>query len=172
VYPGATSPTGAVFSPDRRHRYHLWRVWNAFLPRVMFVGVNPSTADETADDATIRKCCGFARRWGGGALDMVNLFSLVSTDVRAVLSPTDHPMAAAENRVAIAMAMSGTSRIVLAWGRHPPRVQAQIRARVFGPPWSAITTDPRAGTLGHNADGSPRHPLMLPYTTAFEPGPP
>jgi hypothetical protein len=50
----------AEFSACRKNRYALWRVWNEADPLVMFIGLNPSVADETADDPTIRRCIQFA----------------------------------------------------------------------------------------------------------------
>ena len=58
----------AVFSPDRLHRYGLWRIWDDDLPKVLFIGLNPSTADELKNDPTIRRCIGYAKDWGYGCL--------------------------------------------------------------------------------------------------------
>lgn len=66
---------GAYFSPDERYRYALWRVWDASLPGVTWVMLNPSTADDRNDDATVAKCMRFARRWGYGRVDVYNLFA-------------------------------------------------------------------------------------------------
>ena len=70
---------GADISPCGRYRYSLWRKWGPGAT-CMFVGLNPSTADETADDPTIRRCMAFARDWGYGALCMANLFAYRATD--------------------------------------------------------------------------------------------
>ena len=53
---------GAWFSTDKRYRWALWRTWNVNKGRVVFIGLNPSTATETEDDPTVRRCIGFARR--------------------------------------------------------------------------------------------------------------
>jgi hypothetical protein len=78
--PGSSRSAGATFSKDRRYRYRLWRSWGDPELRCVFVGLNPSTADESNDDPTIRKCVGFAKLWGFGAVDVVNLFAFRSTD--------------------------------------------------------------------------------------------
>ena len=71
----------ATFSPCRRWRYTLLRRWEpANLIVVAFIGLNPSTADETLDDPTIRRCIGFAKAWGAGGMYMLNLFGWRSTD--------------------------------------------------------------------------------------------
>ena len=55
---------GAKLSDDKLYRYSLWRIWDDKKPYVLFIGLNPSTADETEDDPTIRRCIGFAESWG------------------------------------------------------------------------------------------------------------
>lgn len=69
----------AVFSSDRVYRYSLTRVWEApgadTLNRLVVIGLNPSTADETKDDATIRRVIHFARAWGHDGFFMLNVFA-------------------------------------------------------------------------------------------------
>ena len=67
--------SGADFSECGRYRYKLWRTWDDIRPVVMFIMLNPSTADATADDPTIRRCIGFARAWGYGGVRVGNLFA-------------------------------------------------------------------------------------------------
>jgi hypothetical protein len=159
--------SGATFDARRHYRYRLWRSWGTGR-RCVFVGLNPSTADETKDDPTIRKCMGFARRWGFGVLEMVNLFAWRCTD------PEHLPDAAPEhvgpdNDAALADAFDGAHRIVWAWGRHSPPVQRLVRARIESGPWRLLRTRCQTGTLGRAQDGSPRHPLRLAYDTQWVP---
>ena len=70
----------ADISPDGLYRYSLSRRLTAGNRTVLFVGLNPSTADATADDPTIRRCAGFARSWSFDWLLMGNLYALRSTD--------------------------------------------------------------------------------------------
>src|SRR5882724_4976365 len=79
---------GAVLSDCERYRYALWRRW-AERPAVLFVGLNPSTADALQDDPTIRRCIRFAKAWGYGALYMGNLFAFRATDPRAMKAEAD-----------------------------------------------------------------------------------
>jgi hypothetical protein len=125
--------------------------------------VNPSTAGAQDDDHTIRKCIGFAKRWGFGALDVVNLFAWRDTDVTALLRTRD-PIGP-DNDDAIGAAIGDAHRVVWAWGKHNVRVQQLIAHRTRC--WS-FRPKCEAGTLGRNGDGSPRHPLTLAYATAFE----
>jgi hypothetical protein len=172
--------TGAEFSPCRRYRYRLWRTWDASLPACAFIGLNPSTADEIRDDPTIRRCIGFARRWGFGHCEVLNLFGWRCTDPRGLLRTrrgSGAAGAALANERAIAAVMASASRLVLAWGSHP-RIRAVLASREndVRRQVERIACALRAkgrpieiGTLGTNADGSPRHPLYLSYATAFQP---
>ena len=81
----------AVLSEDRVYRYALWRIWNEDRPLVMFVGLNPSTADETNDDPTLRRCMGFAESWGYGGVIMANIFAYRATDPK-IMKQTEAPI--------------------------------------------------------------------------------
>ena len=114
---------GAVFSADRRYRYLLTRRIDVDpgpggpAAGVTFIGLNPSVADERADDPTIRRCIGFARRWGAPRLSVVNLSPLVATypaDLRAA-GPEPADVAAA-NLEHVASVTGGGEMVVAAWG--------------------------------------------------------
>lgn len=70
--------SGAVFSDDGVYRYSLWRFWDREKPALLFVGLNPSTANGIKDDPTIRRLAGFAKSWGLGGLYAGNLFSVIT----------------------------------------------------------------------------------------------
>ncbi len=74
--------TGAELSSCRRYRYALWRTWDEEKGRILFIGLNPSTADETVDDPTIRRCISYARQWGYGGIVIGNLFAYRSPHPR------------------------------------------------------------------------------------------
>ena len=80
---------GAIFSQDRTYRYVLWRVWDDQKPYVLFIGLNPSTADENVNDQTIRRCIDYSRRWGYGGFKIVNLFSYRATHPIEMMSAPD-----------------------------------------------------------------------------------
>ena len=65
----------AQLSDCGRYRTRLTRSWDPAGTRVCFIGLNPSTADGTLDDPTLRRCIGFAKEWGHGSLVLVNLFA-------------------------------------------------------------------------------------------------
>ena len=80
---------GAIFSDGRVYRYTLVREWDAAKPLFVFIGLNPSTADETQDDPTIRRVIRFAKRAGCGRLLMLNIFGFRSTDPQGMLDAFD-----------------------------------------------------------------------------------
>ena len=61
--------TGAAISPCGRYRYALWRKWSDMGPLATFLMLNPSTADASENDATIRKCIGWLGRRDGWRRD-------------------------------------------------------------------------------------------------------
>jgi hypothetical protein len=83
------SESGAEFSECQQYRYTLWRTWDSQADRVMFIGLNPSTADETEDDPTIRRCIRFAKDWGYGGILMMNAYAYRSTAPRGLKQVTD-----------------------------------------------------------------------------------
>lgn len=146
--------TGAIFSECRKHRFALWRIWNRRKPFVCFIGLNPSTADETENDPTVSRCVRFAEEFGGGGLVMLNAFSYRATDpeeMKAQAVPNLH-----ENIDWIS-AFAGLSRFaVAAWGTHGTFAnQSDFIAY-------RMRKDLRTlHCLGANKDGTPKHPLYL-----------
>lgn len=150
--------TSAVLSPDGVYRYSLSRTFDRDAGRTMAVmGLNPSTADAEQDDATIRRCVGFARREQCSALVMLNLFAFRATDPRA-LSQCADPIGPDTDTVLRVFAKEPDVLMVAAWGAHP-LAQRRVRAVVpmFAEWWCFGTT----------ANGSPRHPLYLPNNAAL-----
>jgi hypothetical protein len=69
----------ATISDCGKFRYRLWRKWGSGSP-LLFVMLNPSTADGEQDDATIRRCLRFAMAHDFGELEVVNLYAYRCTD--------------------------------------------------------------------------------------------
>lgn len=144
----------ATFSTCRKFRYSLTRVWNSDRPKVLFVGLNPSTADENVDDPTVRRCIGFARKWKYGGLILVNLFAYRSTDPSGLFE-ADDPIGPQNDRSILERSKS-VDRIVVAWGT---KGYFQNRAE------QVLQLLPNASCLGVTKDGHPKHPLYLATTT-------
>lgn len=141
---------GAYISACGRYRYSLWRQW-AQGPQVMFVGLNPSTADATLDDPTIRRCIGFARAWGYTGLVMTNLFAWRDTDPRNMLA-ADDPVGPDNDRV-LRVAHDKAALTVAAWGAHGTHGGRHNVVRALLP---------HLHYLRLTKDGHPGHPLYLP----------
>jgi hypothetical protein len=106
--------TGAIIDPTEQYRYSLWRIWDESAPRMAFMMFNPSTADEQYDDQTIKRCIGFAKGWGFGSLEVINLFAYRATDPKE-LKQVNNPVGP-DNDSHILEAIERVDRVVLAWG--------------------------------------------------------
>lgn len=109
----------AIFSEDRIFRYSLYRDWPMTECRegyVMFIGLNPSTADEVKDDPTIRRCRNFAKSWCYRHMFMLNLFAFRATDPRKMMKAAD-PIGPANDHWLVEHAKAA-ALVVAAWGRH------------------------------------------------------
>jgi hypothetical protein len=143
---------GAVICGE--YRYHLWREWNPDGPRVTFIMLNPSTADSTTEDPTLRRCISFAQSWGFGTLSVVNVFAYRSSSPRDLLTVAD-PVGP-ENDAYLANAAARSTCLIAAWGSHGRKLG---RERAVMEILNAYT--PRLFCLGCNVDGTPRHPLYI-----------
>jgi hypothetical protein len=157
----------AVISDCGRYRYVLTRRVGSGARIATFILLNPSTADGTRDDPTIRRCIGFTRAWDCGQLVVLNLFALRSPSP-AVLKRAEAP-AGSENRKWFEQVLAGRPRrglgpIVCGWGTHGEhRDQDRV---VLG--WlDEFRVRPLA--FGLTKDGHPRHPLYLPAATELIP---
>jgi hypothetical protein len=149
---------GALLSECGQYRYRLWRLWDDLAPVMVWVMLNPSTADADVDDPTIRKCIGFAKQHRHGGIIVVNLFAWRATD------PKELPKAAApvgpENDQHIMWAVNAPliATVVGGWGRNKFAERRATYVRVM------IQARRDIKCFRRNGDGSPQHPLYLPYT--------
>lgn len=153
-----------AFSDDRRYRYVLWRHWGETAhPRyLMVIGLNPSTADETQDDPTIRRCIGYAKAWGFDALCMTNLFAFRATDP-AVMKAEEWPAGIEANRWLHCCARNA-GLVLAAWGVHGTHRDRARRVVELFDNWGFPLH-----ALGTTKDGHPRHPLYMPKTAVPQP---
>jgi hypothetical protein len=158
--------TGAYFSPCRRYRYKLWRIWGP-QPMVNFIMLNPSTADEEVNDPTVERCERRARRLGYGGLLVTNLFALRATDPLQMKRAED-PVGPENDRVLVESAEAclgasnpwfpcqGGGLVICAWGGHGTHQgrSAKVRKLLSGVDLHYL----RAGK-----NGEPGHPLYVAY---------
>ena len=155
--------SGATFSDDGIYRYRLWREWDADLPSCLFIMLNPSTADATQNDPTIRRCIDYARRWGFGRLEVGNLFALRSTDPKVLYAA--HDPVGPDNDDALMEMREGANLTVCAWGVHGHhRDRGDTVATML-----SHFRPPSLHCLGQTKGGAPRHPLYMPKTATAQP---
>ena len=143
--------SGARFSRCGNYRYALWRIWNPAKKTVMFVGLNPSKADATDDDPTIRKVMAYAKHWDFGGVYMVNCFPKVETDPEQL---SDFNETERNDKWIVEIA-SKCEEVIFAWG-DSKKVKAEGRDTALE------NMLPNAKILRANKNGSPNHPLYLP----------
>lgn len=142
----------AIISDDEKYRYMLSRRWSLGGKTVAFICLNPSTADGNLDDPTVRRCVGFAKKWGGSRLLIGNLFAYRSTDpstLKIVADPKGHMNDEWLERIA-----AQSDIVIAAWGGHGDLHgrDAEVREQFNG----------RLHALRLTKHGSPAHPLYLP----------
>lgn len=174
--------SGATISKCGKYRYTLWREWRGTgtdknwrwlggkdpsgerygTPKnCVFIMLNPSTADGKDDDATIRRCVGFAKTWGFDRLVVVNLFAYRATDPKALLALNhDDDPVGSENQEHIREVLHDAGLIVCAWGADGTHLGQD--ETMLG--WIASDNihDAPVKALGLTKYGQPRHPLYAP----------
>lgn len=162
---------GAILSDDGVYRFKLWRELPdyEYAPvdevTVLYVMVNPSTADHRVDDPTIRRCISFAQREGATRLEVVNLFPFRSAKPAALKAwlknpATDPPTN--ENFSYIVEAVKRADFVILAWGA--TAASCGEAGRSMKDAVLSLESTARGGKffcLGKTKDGEPRHPLMV-----------
>lgn len=158
----------ARLSGDGRYRYTLGRVWDPSRPKLTFVMLNPSTADASEDDPTIRKCRGFATRLGFGSLHVVNLFAYRSRDPDAMWAARHSgiDIIGPDNDEVLREAFAAGDAIA-AWGANG----RYDRNRVEFVTALARAAGSRLQALSTTKAGDPAHPLMLGYSCVPAPWP-
>jgi hypothetical protein len=157
--------TDALLSDDGMYRYWLNRHLSMGDQSVAFVGLNPSTADATKDDPTIRKCAGFARRWGFDWLFMVNLYAWRSTDPKLLVKFAKAQGTNAigpENLTHLLRVCLRCDLVIAAWGAAP----LTSGAEAIGEQVLAL---PQTKVLRFTSKGRPEHPLYMPYDVELLP---
>ena len=149
--------SGAEFSEGFKYRYALWRIWDRSKPIVMFIGLNPSTANAVEDDATIRSVRRISEHNGYGGFYMMNCFAYVSKN------PADLKLEV-NNRVNdrwLHKIAAKCKTVVFAWGNF----DVVIKTGRYWEMWQMFSD--RAMALSQNKNGSPKHPLYCKSKSAF-----
>lgn len=149
--------SGADFSDCRNYRYALWRIWDESKPLVMFIGLNPSTANEVEADPTIESVRRISEHNGYGGFYMMNCWAFVAT------KPEDlkhNPVSDEWNNNLLTVTASKCKDIVFAWGNF-----SVVKDK--GRDVELKEMFPRAKVIGKNKNGSPKHPLYQKGTSVL-----
>ena len=156
----AVNDFGANFSNDRKYRYALWRIWDRTKPLVMFIGLNPSTANETENDPTIRSVGRIAKSNGYGGFYMMNCWAFISTDPEKLRDHRFNELICQWNDNMLTTIKAKCKDVVFAWGSFDI-VKETGRDRELSEMF------PNAKALFINKNGSPKHPLFCKSDTKF-----
>ena len=140
----------AKLSDCRKYRFALWRIWDESKPYALFIGLNPSTADETQDDPTITRCLNYAKSWGFGGLCMANLFAFRATKPSKLKAATD-PIGKSNDWWLIELSQNA-GIVVAAWGNH---------GSFLGRSKQVVNLLPNLHCLKRNKSGEPAHPVTV-----------
>jgi hypothetical protein len=145
---------GAIFSDCRQYRYLLWRIWDDKKPCIMFIMLNPSTADENEDDSTIRKCIQFAKWLGYGGIYVGNLFSYRSTNPAELRKSNllQIDILGKDNDRYLEKVAEKCEKIIFAWGDN---------GKLFNRDKDMMKLFPHGYCLGRTMNNNPKHPLYL-----------
>lgn len=162
---------GALISPCERYRYVLTRdtkIERYIRDYVVFVMLNPSTADATEDDPTIRRCIGFAQRLGYRRLKVVNLYAYRATDPKDLLALcVDDPLidpVGEDNDIHLFAALSDHwQHVICAWGTKAKPARVKRFAHI------AELAGARLCCLDITKGGMPKHPLYIKGDTQLKP---
>jgi hypothetical protein len=158
--------TDALFSLNRKYRFWLTRVWDEEKPMCAFIGLNPSTADETTDDRTILKCIKYARSWEHGGLLMLNLYAFRATDPKDLWAAREKWLDVVGGIPNHFEALQGylaqfrVTRRIAAWGSDTKQAGRGLEAKL---------QIPKLDFLMKAKNGQPKHPLYLPDGLLSEP---
>ena len=142
----------ALFSTCGHYRYRLTRELAGTGGALLIIGLNPSTADATHNDPTIRRCIGFAERWGHSALIVANLFAFRATHPKDLKKAAD-PVGPECDRFLLESAMKA-SRVLVAWGYHGAFLSRHSEV-------TELLKNHPLECLGKTQSGLPRHPLYI-----------
>lgn len=150
---------GAKFSKCKKYRYRLWRIWDNTKPLAMVIGINPSKANETKDDPTIRNIRMMLTALGYGGFYMMNLFNYISTEPENLVGVED-PVGP-RGDVEIFEVTERVADVIFAWGTADKvkRLKSMVlrRAEEFSYAF------PEAKVFEFNRDASPAHPMSMMY---------
>ena len=115
----------AVISKCHRYRYELHREWDEKKGKVLFIMLNPSTADGVENDLTTTRCINFAKKWGYGGIMIGNIYPFRAKrpkDLKKWLNDTTVFVYGAHrtNKAHVQEMVQKADLVVCAWGCNHP----------------------------------------------------
>lgn len=147
----------AIISEDNKYRYELRRIWDDSKDLVMFIMLNPSTANAEKDDPTIRRCIRFAESWGYGGILVGNLFAYRSQFPETLLLTSDDPIGDKNKDYLVKMSKE-CDKIICAWGNQHIIDKLSKKFDTYKPLEGILC---ELNYLELSIDGTPKHPLYL-----------
>ena len=145
----------AIFDEYRKYRYSLTRDWNEKGPKVVFIMLNPSLANDKEDDRTTKRIINFAKKFGYGSLDVVNLFAYITPKYKELKDLEKSEAIGRENYKYLIRALNSADKIIAAWGENCTIHQRDIEIDQLLDGYDIDSLGPLT------RDGYPRHPLYL-----------
>lgn len=146
------TPSGATLSVDAKKRYRLWRIWDKHKPCVLFIMLNPSTANALDNDKTVVRCANFAKDWGFGGMMIGNLYAIRTSKPEELFKCQGLEEPDPENDLNIETMKEQCQTIVYAWGVH---------GRQFDAGDNFILKNPGGFYIDKTNTGIPKHPLFI-----------
>lgn len=145
----------AIFDEHMKYRYSLTRDWNEKGPKVVFIMLNPSLANEKEDNRTTKRIINFAKKFGYGSLEVVNLFAYITPKYIELKELEKSEAIGRENYKYLIRALNSADKIIAAWGENGTIHQRheEIVQIIDGYDIDSLGSPTR--------DGHPRHPLYL-----------
>ena len=150
---------GAFFTPDGLHRTCLWRIWDTDKNLVVYIGLNPSTANANKNDPTITRLIQLTKDNGYGGFYMHNLFTLISSKPKALYGKAREEVIHPDHEGVFEHNLARVKTVVFCWSTIADRKELHWRALEI------MERFPNALCFGRNQNGSPKHPLYLPSDT-------
>jgi len=146
----------ALISRCGKYRFELSRMWNPEKPPYLFIMLNPSTADADNPDPTITRCVNFVKDFGGGSLQVVNLFAY-RTKKKSLLPSIEDPIGKWNDNYIIEQAETTIDlggKIICGWGTDGVLHERELEVR-------ELLKDFPLYVLAITKGGHPNHPLYL-----------
>tara|TARA_B100000686_G_C16802696_1_gene987323 strand:+ start:3537 stop:3995 length:459 start_codon:yes stop_codon:yes gene_type:complete len=137
----------ALLSRDKKYRYSLTRIWDDSQKKILFIMLNPSSADSQNDDPTIRRLISFTKKWGFGGFWVCNLYPYRTSSIKELYKSLSSMQN--KNKIQIKNHILKTNLIVYAWGnteKEPNWLKKNVK---------------KPFCIDKNINGSPKHPLYI-----------